>query len=66
MASKERDDHDFDDFDNLVDAEMTEMGKSIRFFLLRYFTNAADASAPRDWGQYFSSITGEGKHHGPL
>jgi hypothetical protein len=45
---------------------MTEMGMSIRFFLLRFFTNAADASAPRDWGQYFSSITGEGKHHGLL
>ena len=46
--------------------EMTEMKKSIRFFLLRFFTNAADASAPKDWGQYFFSITGEGKHHGLL
>jgi hypothetical protein len=46
--------------------EMTEMGRSIRFFGYGFLTNAADASAPRDWGQYFSSITGEGKHHGLL
>jgi hypothetical protein len=42
--------------------EMTEMGRSIRFFGYDFLTNAADASTPRDWGQYFSSITGEGKH----
>ena len=38
------------------------MGRSMRFFGYGFLTNAADASAPRDWGQYFFSITGEGKH----
>ena len=38
-------------------------GKVHKVFLATVFlTNAHDASAPRDCEQYFSSITGEGKH----